>query len=86
MHQKGGLLMIMKAITCPHCGGDLKEFKINTVQICPYCKRPVYASDEGGHFSYTKKIIKEDKTRMREVEAEEKRRNEEINFKREKVV
>ena len=76
--------MIMEAITCPHCGGDLSEYRKNTVQMCPYCKRPIYAKEEGGHFTYTEEYIKEDRARLREAEVKENIRSQELEFEREK--
>jgi len=76
--------MIMERIDCPYCGGNLSEYRDKPVQICPYCHNTIYANDEGGHFTYTKVFIKEDKARIREAEAKEKIKLQQVAFEKEK--
>lgn len=80
----GGDEMIMEQINCPYCGGNLSEFRNNPIQICPYCHNSIYANDEGGHYTYTKVIIKEDKARIKEAEAKENIKLQQMEFEKEK--
>ena len=75
--------MIMKSLSCPYCGGDLKEFDKNKVHVCPYCGKKIYFDNERS-FTYQKIYTKEDKARIREAEAEEAIRSQEIAFEKEK--
>ena len=75
--------MIMKALSCPYCGGDLKEFDKNKVHTCPYCGKSIRFDNERS-FTYEKIYTKEDKARIREAEAAESIRSQEIAFEKEK--